>query len=351
MDTIEALQPLIRVFQLLGMSIVEFPTFKHIPFHRVIKYYSLLLIASRFSIFCYIMTNSHIFANSKLNFTIDRAILSFSHFVEMSTLLEAFVKARQEEMFLGNLREIDDILTHNFNVDLKMNKLRRSAVKRLIIWMCGIGVNCSLILFAHYNEYYFASIIIWMMSIFTESLTYFQIVTWTELIHFRLCIVNKLLNGLNNGQSEEIERQNIDNSSIRAKESAGASDDTYVFDKIYVLCDLYNRLWIQTNRLNERFKFSMVLNIAYNFTWLVVLLYYIFMGFEKVEICVFYGTNITACIICTFHLSMLSMAGQNMADEGLQIAYTIHRNKFIRSSTKLNVFVRVNCYSYSKEYS
>lgn len=133
-------------------------------------------------------------------------------------------------------------------------------------------------------------------------------------------------------RSEQIDHENT-------KESSNAVDDTGICDQLCILGDLYNQLWMQTSKLNERYKFSLVLNIANDFTWLVGLLYDIFMCLRKREQCDFLTVNLAACILCTFHLSMICIAGQNSTDAGLRVAHALHRNKFIKSSIKLNSLV------------
>lgn len=93
------------------------------------------------------------------------------------------------------------------------------------------------------------------------------------------------------------------------------------------------------------------MNIANDFACLVGLLYYIFLCIMKMDTCKFVVADTATCILNLFHLSMISMAGQNMTDEGIQVAYAVHRNKFIRSSTQLKSFVceivSFDCFSFS----
>lgn len=367
MNTIEALQPFIRVFQLLGMSVTRFSTLKYIPIHRVIKYYSILLILIRSSTVWSIVLNYKVSVNSKFNNYIDKIILGCGHFLEISILIEAVVKARQEEMFLKNFLDIDSILMRDFSVDLKLNKLKKSVIKRMIIWMFIVGIACSWIIFTHYNTQYIPHALIWILSMFTSSFTYFQIITWADLIRYRLHIVNRLINELKCEHNEKIENQlkmdqipqisHESNASDRqticidqienANQCSNAIDDTQTFDQLSILCDVFNRLWVQTSILNERFKFSMVLNVGNDFAYLVVLLYYI-IGCLR-NMCDFLGIDIATSFVYIFHFSMLSIAGQNIADETRQIAYAIHRHKSIRSSTKLSSFVRLishNCFPF-----
>lgn len=344
MNTIEALQPVTSVFQLFGLSVTHFSSPKiPTPFQRILKIYSLLLIAIRITVFCYITMKFQLDMSSELNLIINKVIFDSVHFIEISILVEAFVKARQEETFMENFVEIDNTLKQHFNVDLKLSKLRKATIKQLFVWLCVVELYSCFRSFAHFINQYFPHVIIGSLSFLTASLTLFQIITWTDLIRYRLRIVHRLMTELKYDQSEQIAH------SIETANGCNiATDDAHIFGQLSILCDLYKRLWMQTNQLNERFKFSMVFNIAYYFTYLVTHFYYIFLCFRNIETCEFLATDIAACIVYMLNLSMLCKAGQNVADEALQVAYAIHRNKFIRCSTKLNSFVCLKSFNHPR---
>lgn len=377
MDTIVVLQPVNRVLQLFGLSVTRFPTFSYIPFHRVIKYYSFLLIAFRFTMFCYISIKYQLFADddNKMNSILDVSTIISAHLLEISISIEAFVRACQEETFMENFLEINDILMLHFNIEFKNSEQRNPAVYRLVIWLCIIAVDSSLSLVMSYNTQYFPHEIIVTLSFFTTSLTYFQIFTWADLIRYRLRIVNRLINDSEFDHNESrMEDQKTDKTlqisielngsnnqvtcydqieNANANESNSTVDDAHILNKLCVLCDLYNRLWMQTNLLNERFKFSMVLNIGNDFAYLVAQLYFISMCFRNKEPCDLFEADFSTCILNLFHLSMISIAGQNLADEATKVAHAIHRNKVIRSSAKLNSFVGpspFNCLSFQLQH-
>lgn len=99
MNTIEALRPVLRVFQLFGLSVTQFCTYKYVPFHRVIKYYSLSLIAIRFSMVCYTLIKYELPRNNFiLNSIVDVIMILYAYSRESVILIEAFIKYRQEEI-------------------------------------------------------------------------------------------------------------------------------------------------------------------------------------------------------------------------------------------------------------
>lgn len=98
----------------------------------------------------------------------------------------------------------------------------------------------------------------------------------------------------------------------------------------------------------------MVLMLANDFIHLVGVLYHMFICLGKNEKCEFFDFDIVVCHLNIFHLTVISRAGQNMANESLQVACAIHRNKFIRCSVKVNSFVcpsSLNYLSFSQKPS
>lgn len=370
MDTILELRSVNRVLQLFGLSVTQFSTFKYIPLHRFIKHYSILLIALRLIMFCYISIKYQISADNDdtMHSTLDTSTIFSAHLLEIFILAEAFAKARLEETCMENFLEIDHILMQRFNIELKNGKQRRSAVYRLIIWLCVITVDFSVSLAINYNTAYFPHETIETLSLLTASLTYFQIFTWADLIWYRMRIVNRLLNDLKCNHNEQIENQEMgktpqvsleSNELVKQmmyydqnNETDDAINDTYIFDQFCAIGDLYHRLWMQTNLLNQRFKFSMVLNIGNDFAYLVTQLYFIFMCLRKLDTCNVFAADFSMCLLNLFHLAMISKAGQNLADEAAKVSRAIHRNKFIRSSEKLNSFVSphsTNCSCFPRQ--
>lgn len=359
MNTTEALHPMTIVLQLLGLSVAQFSTFRNFSLHFLIKCYSLLLITIRFALFCYVLIKYELPAEKeKITLIIYASVMVCAYLRETSILMEAFVKGHQENTFMDKFVEIDDILMRHFDVDSKPKELRTSAIKRLIIWTFIIVIESVYHLYLNHNTPYFPHETICTSSLFTASFAYFQICAWADLIRYRLRVVNQIINKLkcehnqrmsNEKSSKTAQLSHLSSLSQRytacnnqienANESNSAVDDTRMFDQLCTLCDLYNRLWMQANRLNERFKFSMVLNIGNDFAYVVAQLYYIVTCFRKLDICDFLGADIATCLVNAFHLSMLSRAGQNVADEALRVAYAIHRNKLIKGSVQLNSFV------------
>lgn len=356
MNTIEALQPVTNVFQLFGLSVARFSTCKKSPLRGAIKHYPLLLIAIRCGVFFFVSMKYQLTTDDdELIAAINIIIIISAHLLEISILIESFVKASREQTFMDNLLEIDNILIQHFDIDLKSNKLRKSTFKRLLIWIGVTGIEASYHLLMHCTAHYFPHELICTLSLFTASLAYFQIITWANLIRYRLRIVTRVTNDLNCDHNEKTKRGRVRETSHRpngsdwqrsrsnrignANESNSAINDTHNFDQLRVLCDLYNRLWVQTNLLHERFKFTMVLNIGIDFGYLILQLYFIFICIRKFETCHFFPADLSLCILNIVRLSMLSRAGQRVADEALRIAHAIHRNKNMKGSLKMSSFV------------
>lgn len=358
MNALEALRPVTCFFQFLGMTVTTCRENKNIPLEFIIKCYSLLVIAIRFSLFFFVSINGTLFKSIKkgdpINLAINIALICSTYLLEMSILIEAFIKARQEEKFMKNLLEIDRILMHHFDIDLKMSELKRSAIKQLLIWISIIGLFSGFLLIKHYNTAFFIYSLNSIPSYFSASLLYFQIISWSDLIRYRLYIVNRLIRH----QHKTIEKSNkiVQKSSdtplqMANRDSIENSDcgidcDEEKLKSFYKFSDLYNRLWIQTNLINERFKFSVVLTIGNDFILLVSQIFFVVICIKKFLFDRFFKVHILVIIIKSFHLIMLCRAGQNVTDEAFQIAYGIHRYKHDRHNTRLCSFVRVNYFQW-----
>lgn len=352
MNTAAALRPVTRAFQLFGLSVTATFKFKNIPSHRITKCYSLLLIALRISVFIYSIASNQFFIRAKglvrgLTSIIDITLMCGIRLLEIIILIEAFVKIRQEKQFMQNFLEIDKIFVHNFNIDLKPNELKRSTIKRLIIWVCVFGTIVGLNLFlARIHTSHLLYYSIYAISFSTASFTYFQIITWADLIRYRLHIINRVINDLNNEQNNNksngmhSDSKAINNGVNNDNSVANTTHESHVFKQFGIICDLYDRLWIQTNLINERFKCSMILNIGNDFVLLVSNIYF-FFDCLRYQPCSFSMTIIffMSTILNIFHVAMLSRTCHHTSDEATLIAHGIHKNSLVINNKKFSSFV------------
>lgn len=340
MNVIEALRPVTRVFQLLGLHVIprQKPAF--------VKYYSILLMSIQFALLCYVSlkckfdTKINDIGGNKINKVIDVILIVGIHLPQLPILIEAFLKSQQDETFMVNLLEIDRILMENFNIDLKLNELRQSTIKQFFIWMAILGSSFGFVFAMFFNTQFYSYTLYKVTPILIMSLAHFQIFIWADLIRYRLRLMNRLINELKCELKEKVKNKHSDHTKMHDK---NAVDDTNDLDQFCMLSDLYNRLWIEHNILNERFKFAMVLNIGNNFSYLVSHLYFISTCLRKSLPLNYLAADIAASIVNIYHLLLLSTAGQHLTNEAQQTAYAIHRNKLIQSSTKLNSFVCCKC--------
>lgn len=369
MNTTEALRPVTRIFQLFGLSVTAPCKFKNISSSRIIKCYSFLLIALRIGVFVHSIAMNRFVIRSEgtirgLTTTIDVALMSGIRLLEIIILVEAFVKIRQEKQFMQNFLEIDNIIMHHFNIDLKSHELKLSTIKRLIIWVCTFGTIVSVNLFLAYTHsslfFYYA---IYAISFTTASFTYFQIIIWADLIRYRLHIVNRVINDLNNEQNKIMHQKsdeiilNKSNGVHSNRKTNGLNNNNVnnnnvdtiyeanVFNQFGIICDLYDRLWVQTNLINERFKCAMVLNIGNDFVLLVSNIYY-FFDCLRYHPCPMATTFIffLSTILNIFHVAMLSRTCHHTSDEAILIAHGIHKNSMVINNKKFSSFVSNRLY-------
>lgn len=356
MDAIEALQPVNHVFHLFGLSVMPSIRAKF-PYGCLLKCYCFLLNAGRIGIFASTLITQLFFVRSgshKMYKTIDIILVCGIRLLEIINSTEGFFKGHQEKELMKNFLEIDKILMHRFNVDLRSHELRPSAIKRLIIWLCTIaftlGGNLLLTHFCGKHDMFFFYLT-YVPPLFTTSLTYFQIIIWADLIRYRLHVVNRLIGDLNHGHIEvdqTIRKLKGISRQLCISDLFGSANghfdtpyDAHIFERIRIICDLHRRLWIQTNLVNERFKCSMVLNIGNEFVSLVSNLYFTFMflkdqqSFSPTMAAVYFLNS----IVHIFHISMLSRTCHHASNEAANIAYGIHNNKYVSKNMRLSSFV------------
>lgn len=117
--------------------------------------------------------------------------------------------------------------------------------------------------------------------------------------------------------------------------------DAHTLDQFGKINDLFNRMWTEANLINIRFKYSMLLHIGTDFVYLIANSYFTILCLVNYASCDAFALNVTGIIVSIFYVSSLSIAGQKMANEALQIAFEIHRNRHARSNIGLGSFVRL----------
>lgn len=342
MNVVQSIKPVTRVFQSFGLSVASSVKFKKHSFEHFLKIYSILHITLRVAVFSYTLATDQFFIRSiKLPMfkTIDTVLVCAVRVIEIVNMVEALIKFREEQKFMDNLLEIDDILMHHFDVDIKPKQLRRASMKRLFTWTCIIIIFLLGIIYLSIgNDQYLCLWLTFIPPFLTSSLTYFQIITWVELIKYRLNKINQLVRNLNN------DRHLITTDifgSIHG--SLDTVHDSRILDRCVIFCDLYRRMWMQANLVNDRFKCSMVFNIGNDFVSLVSNLYWIFMcilkksGSDEISS----GSSFLLSFISIFHIWMLSGACHSTAEEATRTAHAIHCIRQATYNTQLNLFVSI----------
>lgn len=360
MDAIEALQPVSYVFHLFGLSVMPSSRRAKFPLGCILKFYTVLLNAARIGILAMTLIKSLFYVRSqthKMYATIDIILVCGVRLLEIINSIEGLFKGHQEKELMKNFMEIDKILMHRFNVDLRSHELRPSAIKRFIVWFCTIAfaLGGNLVLTHFFGEHHMCLFYLtYIPPLITVSLTYLQIIIWADLIRYRLHVVNRLIGELNHDHIEvdqTIRKLKGISRQLCISDLFGSANghfdtpyDAHIFERIRIICDLHRRLWIQTNLVNERFKCSMVLNIGNEFVSLVSNLYFTFMflkdpkTFSPVMAAIYFLNS----IVHIFHISMLSKTCHHASNEAANIAYGIHNNKYVSKNMRLSSFVSLN---------
>lgn len=356
MSAIEAIQSIFRVFQLFGLSAVSIlSNTSKISIGSLFKIYSLLHIGIRVMIFLYAIISNQFFIRNneyKIVSAIDTVLICGIRLVEIAILMEAFLKRRKEKQFMDELTEIDEILRSRFNIDMKYDDLKRSAYTLSIIWLCIFMFCQGFILYlAHGSSAYFYFCLTYFPPFFISSISYFQIITWTNLIRYRFEVLNRLIKDIDCDQNFEdinwkpikgVKNMFIREISGKLHESFDSLYETHLFDRFIIIRNLYYRLWNQTEVINERFRCSMVFNIGNDFVSLLSNFYWMFMCMLGINISL--NISVVGCflwsLINIFHITMLSNTCHNTALQASQIAHVTHCIKHVTLNSKLSAFVR-----------
>lgn len=369
MNTIQALLPIFRVFQLICLSPIAIIAKKlKIYANKSLAIYSSLHIGLRIAIFLYTLLSDSLFIrrnDSRIVATIDTVLICGVRLLEILIWLEALIKRQHQVKFLENLLEIDEIFRNCLYADLKYDQLRRRAFIKLIVWIGTFLTIEGLIIALTYKNtttVHFYYCLIYLLPFFVSSLTYFQIIICVDLIRYRFRVLKHIISIMDNNEqpfTQEINNivaepnyftrkvlKTLFNSDFGDKIHANF-DSTYeihVFERFAIIRNLYFRLWEQTNLINERFQWSMVVNIGNDFSSLLANIYWMLMCMLNNSIC--QDMSITASFMCVIinvlHVFMLSKVCHNTVVEASNVAYAVHHINFVANSPKLSAFVRIN---------
>lgn len=361
MDPIKAVWPVTSALHFLGLSVPSSGKLNN----YLVKLYFLLLIALRCGVFLYTLWTNQLFLRdneSVVMATIDIFSICSVRLLEIVILIEAFSKVHQEQQLMDNFVEIDDIFLYQLNTDMKYSQLRRTAIKRFSTWTGTYLLISGCAVLSAIRTPNFMYFLTWMPPYLTASLTYFQIILWIDLIRYRLHVLNRLLSELNAKHSSAIEmkRKSSDALSTHSKgtpspkpppsslqfatiidvfgnNNNGCTNTAdYKCEQFSVFCDLYRRLWAQTQRVNERFTFATVLNIGNDFVAFVLNLYFVFVCILELEThATILMSDFLRLPLSIFHIWMLSRTCDRAIQESLKIGHELH-SKNVTDNSKLS---------------
>lgn len=364
MNPIQSILPLIRVFQFFCLSPVSVLSNFRFCASFFFKVCSVLQIIVRATIFLSTILSDELFIRKneyQIVATIDTVLICVVRLLEITILIEALIKRKLEIKFMENLQQIDEIIKNRLHVDSDYGALYRYCVLSISIWI-GIFLLAegTLIYLSYKNSNYFYFCLTYLPPFFVSSLTYFQIIIWVNLIKYRFKILKRFIDGMERETKTEREHScgTGTNSIIFVKplhslfhrggdfdrklhSNLNSIHDAYLFDRFIIVRDLYQRLWDQTNLVNERFRWSMVVNIGNDFISLLSNFYWMIICLLDYSIC--RNMSVAGCFLWSFinisHIFALCRMCHHTVDQAAAIANTIHHVKFVANSPKLSSFV------------
>lgn len=364
MNPIQSLLPLFRLLQFVCLTPVKISSKQFdISTNTFFNVYSVLNIGIRISILMYTILSDSLFirtSGTRIIATIDTLLICGVRLLEILILLEAFVKRYHEVRFLESLLQIDAILRNCLHIDLKYKKLQRDGLIKSFIWI-GIFLAIEVTIIGLWSKdttrLYFC--LTYLIPFLISSLTYYQIIIYVDLVQHRFKVLKRIISEMDANQQPTNRETGLTpvepnyctrkvSNNLFCNDFSGkmhvnfdSAFEEHIFERFAIIRDVYFRLWEETTLINERFQWSMVMNIGNDFLSLLSNFYWLFM-------CMFHNTicedmSITGVfmwsIINVLHIFMLSRACHNTACIAASVAYATHHINFVGNSAKLSAFV------------
>lgn len=357
MNLFQAILPSIRLFQFFCLCPVSVISEFQFSTRAFFLTYSVLQLIVRICIFFYGIFAKHLFPQNEYQLVavIDTVLICGVRLLEIIILLEALMKRKLDKTLIENFEIIDKMMKERLKIDMDFQHFYR---KNLIYLICWIGIFLSISATIIYlsvgdlNYVYFR--LTYFVPFFLSSLAYYQINLWINLIqrHFRILKTfishlecdttkhpTKMANSLETFQSTLA----TDYHRIINLNSNLSYNSAILIKHFIIVRDLYNRLWIQTNLVNERFRWSTILMIGNDFISLLSNFYWMLICMLHYSMC--RDMSITACFLWSLlnilHIFLLCGTCHKTVDEANGIAYAIHRITRVIYLPKLSSLVNI----------
>lgn len=286
---LESIRPVHRFFQLIGFSpflLGSNDALKQTHENRPLLFYSVLFFLLSASSFGYgVAETIKYLSQTKITLYVctDIVLTSGLRLIGIIMFIESIVKHHSQIKLLNAFYEIDEIFVKKLNVDMKYKQIKRKLISKSLQWCTlYVCIEIGIIALAVKN-----STLLWLfVFLFTfpfmvVTAKCMQIVIFVTMLDYRLEKLNDTINRIHvcelNGNHclrNGVSRWPILKQRYKRKKYSTRYDEMIVLNKVFVLWDLYNRLWECSKNLNYYFQWSLSMNVSLDFISIVTNSYY-----------------------------------------------------------------------------
>lgn len=189
--------------------------------------------------------------------------------------IESMVKYSSQIELLNAFYEIDQYFMTKLSVDMNYTLIKRKLILKHLQWSSlYVCTEMGIIALAVSNsELPWTFGLLFVFPFMVTTAKYLQIVIFVTMLDYRL---KKLNNTIRKIHVDEVNENQYLRHRSKRKNYTKRFDENIVLSKIFVLWNIYNRLYDCSKILNYYFQWSLSMNVSLDFLSIVTNLYYFF---------------------------------------------------------------------------
>lgn len=281
MDTITAMLPFLRLFQLSFLT--PFALTKNFKITKtfLLTIYSVLMILVCVGAIYYYFVNRNLSLVEE-EFSIGRFVFFilqvWSWISLLVIIIESIIKRDSQSKLLDELTDVDNILRNEFGIEINERAVRKSMFGRFVIWLlCFLGIKSANFIYngVIYKDPDATGVLdVWLWSLTPFLICCFrnfQIITYILSIQERF---HRLHNCLEKTDLLPPIQECYPNSN-------GKTNKINDISKVIVLENIYAKLWQATLLINKSFGASIVVNTLTDFLWITACFYNLYVALNE----------------------------------------------------------------------
>lgn len=251
------------------------------------------------------------------------------------TLLEAIFKRHHKITLLRQIKEIDEIFSKVFGVDLQLDKNYRKNVWR-VVGHVGFAFTMQLsdliTRLQHGEGVFIGYWLSYIIPFLTSTVCYLEVYAMIDLVEIRLKKLNELTGKFKLSSTQQTK---FVATVFHATKLTVSSD----LSMLVKLKDLHDRLWNTINTINDCYGFALLMNVVNDIVSITASTFLLYISFQKYipwEIC----SSIFSGIVHFTNIILLSNVCDRLIDTSRQTPLLVHRIDTEFQNYDWNVCVR-----------